>query len=101
MESNLGDGIPVKKKLGSHIIYPVGRIWDHRSKKDEAFDHPIISHLQYGRLKNIYLNMDGELLGDLMNPNIPWIMKAIMTGKFVVRRRYLKQGSSFGTRSLR
>lgn len=97
----MGDGNPVEKKLGRHIIYPVRLIWDHRSKKDEAFNHPIISHLQYRHLKNIYMNMDGELLGNLMNPNIPWIMKAIMTGKFVVRRRYLKQGPSFGPWSLR
>ena len=97
----MGDGNPVKKELGRHIIYPVRLIWDHRYKKDEAFYHPIISHLQYRHLKNIYMNMDGELLGNLMNPNIPWIMKAIMTGKFVVRRRYLKQGPSFGPRSFR
>jgi hypothetical protein len=54
-----------------------------------------LSHPHYKRFKNIWLNMDGALLNNLMNPNIPWIMKAIIAGRFVVRRRYSKQDGFF------
>ncbi len=91
----------MEKKTINHIIYPARFIWDHRHKKDEAFYLQMISHLQYKRLKNIYMNVDGELLGDLMNPNISWIMKAIMAGRFVARRRYMKQGLVYGRRILK
>lgn len=46
------------------------------------------------RLQNIWLKVDGALLNNLLNPNIPWIVKAIMVGRFVVRRRYFKERHS-------
>jgi hypothetical protein len=78
----------MKKKPDNYTIHPARFPWDQRHQKDEAFYLQMISHLQYKqRLKDIYVKVDGELLGDLMNPNIPWFMKAIMAGKFVVRKR--------------
>jgi len=43
------------------------------------------------RLQNIWMNVDGALLNNLTNPNIPWPMKAIMVGRFMVRRRYFNK----------
>ncbi|HBE77832.1 MAG TPA: hypothetical protein DDW65_08600 [Firmicutes bacterium] len=53
------------------------------------------NHPHYKQLKNMWLNMDGVLLNNLMNPNIPWFMKAIIAGRFVVRRRYSQRDGFF------